>query len=674
MYRTGDVVRWRVDGQLVFVGRSDEQVKVRGFRIEPGEIETVLARHPDVGQVVVIARQDQSDDQVGDKRLVAYVVPAGGAGGDNGVLVEVLRGFVRERLPDYMVPAVVVVLDGLPLTPNGKLDRAALPAPDFSVARFVAPRNPAEEVLCASWAQVLGLDHIGIHDNFFELGGDSILSIQVVARARDAGLSLTPKLLFTHQTIAELAEVAEVADQSPIVAVEQSPVTGELPLSPIQRYFFELNSPQPHHFNQSMLLEVNPELGHALLEPAIQALVAHHDALRLRFWCEEGSWHQRNADVEHAELFSRMNLSSQAREDQLQALEATAARLQASFCLASGPLLRAALFDLGPGLPGRLLLTIHHLAVDRVSWQILLEDLATACTQLQAGQPVRLGPKTTSFRQWAHSVAALTQSDALRHELDYWLDPTRTQVHGLPVDHRGGANTLGSARTVVGALSATETQRLLRGAPVTYHTQINDVLLTALTQTLTVWTGQRRVLVDMEGHGREPLFADVDLTRTVGWFTAKFPVLLELADVDDPAQALKVVKEQLRAVPHRGIGYGLLRYLGDPKTAAALAALPQPEINFNYLGQFDRLWTRVDRFAPAREAIGPAQSPHTPGQHLLDLGVLVQDGRLQVSWRYYEQWHRRATVETLARRYLDTIRMLLPPLPADSIRVGDQPL
>ena len=662
LYRTGDVVRWNPQGCLEFMGRVDDQVKVRGFRIELGEIEAVLARHPDVGQVVVVVREDRPRD----KRLVAYVVTSPENAGIDPVA---LREHVATWLPSYMVPAMFVGLERLPVTPNGKLDRAALPTPDFRLVGFIDPRNPTEEVLCTIWAQVLGLNHIGISDNFFELGGDSILSIHVVARAREAGLSLTPKLLFTHPTIAELAEVA---NQNPIVEAEQGPVTGELPLTPIQRYLFELDSPQPHHFNQSMLLEVNPELDHALIEPAIEALVTHHDALRLRAWREEGSWRQRNAEVEHARLYCRTNLSSHTHEDQLQALEATAAQLQASLCLSSGPLLRTALFDLGPELPARLLLAIHHLAVDRVSWHILLEDLATACTQLQAGQPVRLGPKTTSFRQWAHRLADLAQSDALRPELDYWLDPLRTQVPRLPVDHHGGTTTLASARTLVGALSTTETQRLLRDTPVTYHTQINDVLLTALTQTLTTWTGQRRVLIDVEGHGREPLFDDVDLTRTVGWFTAKFPVLFELADADDPAQALEVIKKQLRAVPHRGIGYGLLRYMGDPKTVAALAALPQPEINFNYLGQFDRVWMRVDRFGPAREAIGPTHSPHTPSDHLLDVGAIVQDGCLQVSWCYHEQWYRRPTVETLAQQYLDAIRALLPPLPSDHIGAGDE--
>ncbi|MGH8908707.1 MAG: amino acid adenylation domain-containing protein [Egibacteraceae bacterium] len=634
-----------------------------------GGFDLICARagqDPHTGAAAAVSYADWSQPSPG-ARLDGYVnVPLqrrlAQARAQASALVPELRAHLRASVPDFMVPSTFVVLEALPLTANGKLDRGALPAPGGArpelETSFVAPRSPVEEVLARVWSQVLGVDRVGVHDNFFDLGGDSILSIQVVARAREAGLHLTPKLLFLHQTI---AEQAQVIGQTQTAVAEQGPVTGELPLTPPQRIFFELNSPQPHHFNLSMLFEVDPRLDPGLLEHALRVLVDHHDALRLRFRCENGSWRQRNAGLGHDGLFSRVDLSGQEPEDQLAALETAAARLQTGLDLASGPLLRAALFERGRGLPGRLLLVVHHLAVDWVSLVILLEDLVTVYNQLEAGLPVRLEPKTTSFRQWAHRLAAYAQSDVLRKELDHWLDEARRHVHRLPVDHeQQGAITFESTRVVTVSLSAAETETLLRDMPVAYHTQIDDVLLTALAQTLSVWTGQRRVLIDVAGHGREQLFADMDLTRTVGWFAVPNPVLLELADADDPVRALTAVKAQLRAIPNRGVGYGVLRYMGDPQTAAALDALPQPDIIFNYTGQHDdHVGTRVGRFAPAQELIGSAVSPRTPYECLLYLIAVVEDGRLQVNWRYSEQRHRRATVEALAGQYLDAIRALL---------------
>ncbi|MGH7364211.1 MAG: condensation domain-containing protein, partial [Candidatus Methylomirabilales bacterium] len=503
MYRTGDLVRWRADGNLEFSGRLDHQVKVRGFRIELGEVEAALSSHPGVARAVVLAREDTP----GERRLVAYVVAAGG---QTAPTVGELRDHLATTLPDYMVPAALVVLDALPLTPNGKLDRAALPAPGGTrpelEAPFLAPRTPAEETLCAIWATVLGLERVGVHDNFFELGGDSILSIQVVARARDAGLGLSPKLMFVHQSIASLARVV---GEAPAPSAEQGPVTGEVPLTPIQRWFFELDAPQPSWFNQSVLLELEEGLEPGVLEEALWALIAHHDALRLRFRPQEGSVTQDCAppqEPQRPSILRCVDLSGLPAPEQEAAMEAAAATLQGGFNLSEGPLLRAVRFKRGPGHRPAMLIAAHHLVVDAVSWRILTEDLATALGQLQEAKAPSLGAKTTSFKQWANRLSEHARSAILEKELDYWLHICDRPLVALPVDHRGGTGTMATQDAVSVALTPTQTRALLTRVPAAYRTQINDVLLAALAQTLAGWAGGPRVLVEVEGHGREELF------------------------------------------------------------------------------------------------------------------------------------------------------------------------
>ena len=652
LYKTGDLARYLPDGNIEFLGRTDHQVKIRGFRIELGEVEVTLGRHPAVREALVIAREDVP----GEKRLVAYIVPHPGQVYTSSDLCDFLKG----KLPDYMVPAAFVVLDALPLTPHGKVDRLALPTPDQARPElresFAAPRTPVEKTLAEIWAEVLRLERVGVHDNFFQLGGDSILSIQIIARANQAGLRLTPKQLFQHQTVTELA----TAGTTPKVQVEQGPVTGAVPLTPIQRWFFEQHLPDPHHYNQAVLLEVRQALDPALVERALQQLLLHHDALRLRFVRVASGWQQINAGPDDAGPFSRVDLSALAEAGQEPALEAAAAELQASLNLMEGPLLRGALFDLGPQKPGRLLLVIHHLAIDGVSWRILLEDLWTAYRQLSRGEPIQLAPKTTSFKLWAERLADYAQSGALQRETTYWLSQSWTRSSRLPVDYPGGRNTVALARTVRVSLSTEETRALLQGVPAAYRTQINDVLLTALVQAFAQWTGARSLLIDLEGHGREVIEEAVDLSRTIGWFTTRFPVLLDLETPSRPGEALKSVKEQLRRIPNRGIGYGLLRYLsGDVAIAEGLRALPQPEVSFNYLGQFDQVLPVASPFAWARESSGPARSVQGSRHYPLAVNGCIIEGRLQLDWTSSENLHRGATIERVAQGFMDALRALI---------------
>jgi amino acid adenylation domain-containing protein/non-ribosomal peptide synthase protein (TIGR01720 family) len=651
LYKTGDLARYLPDGNIEYLDRSDDQVKLRGFRIELGEIEAVLSQHPSVQQSLVMLREDVP----GNKRLVAYVVVKA----TPAPTIPQLQQFLKQKLPEYMVPTAIMLLETLPLTPNGKVDRRALPAPDMARQEGqIAPRTPVEELLAQIWAQVLGVEVVGIHDNFFELGGDSILSIQIVARANQAGVSLSAKQLFQHQTIASLATVV---GSSQVLPAQQGLVTGEVILTPIQRWFFEQKLPQAHHWNQSMLLEVQQRLDLALLQQAVQQLLVHHDALRLRFVQSASGWRQVNDLPDQVVPCTQVNLSALSQTEQTTKIEAKAAEVQASLNLESGPLMRVVLFDLGAYQKQRLLWVIHHLVVDGVSWRILLEDLQTAYQQLSQGQAIVLPPKTTSFQDWASALSDYAQSTALAPELDYWLD-SKSVVVPLPVDYAAylDANTVASTSNVSFSLSSIQTQTLLQEVPKAYHTQMNDVLLTALVQTFAQWTGTSSLLVDLEGHGREEILEAVDVSRTVGWFTTVFPVRLELKQAANPGSALKAIKEQLRRIPNHGIGYGLLRYLRkDAQLAEQLQSLPQAEVSFNYLGQFDSVLSPDAMFAPAKESSGSEHSHLASRSHLLEVNAFLLGGQLQVDWIYSSNLHQRATIESLAENFMTAIASLI---------------
>lgn len=667
LYKTGDLARYLADGNIEFLGRIDHQVKIRGFRIELGEIEAVLSQHPGVRSLAVIAREDEP----GHKRLVAYIVPneqlinpksalpGGSLVTSQNQNLSDLRGFLQQKLPAYMVPSTFVQLKALPRLPNGKVNIKALPAPEIVRAElsrtFVAPQTPVEKVLAEIWTQVLRVERVGIHDNFFELGGDSILSIQIVAKANQAGLQLTPKQLFDRQTIAELAAVAGTTRT---IQIEQGLVTGHVPLTPIQHWFFEQNQPNPHHWNQAILLEVQP-IDLKLLEQVVQNLLHHHDALRLRFVPKESGWQQTNASLDQVVPVTRLDLSALPPNEQESAFEAAVAQLQASLNLSEGPIVRVALFDLGANKPSRLLLVIHHLAIDGVSWRIILADFQTSYEQLSRGEVIQLPPKTTSFQQWAIRVSEYAQSAALQRELDYWCAEPRRQVAHLPTDFPRSDNTEASARTISVTLSVAETQALLQKVPAAYQTQINDVLLTALVQVFEQWTGSNTLLIDLEGHGREEIFDNVDLSRTVGWFTSHFPVLL-LGEASQLGNALKAVKEQLRCIPNRGIGYGILRYLSSELAIRSkLQALPQAEVSFNYLGQSDQVFSESSLFAPAQESSGLTRSLQGKRSYLLEVTGIIAAGQLRVNWTYSEAIHRSRTVEHLAESFIKVLRSLI---------------
>lgn len=648
MYHTGDLARWLPDGSLEYLGRDDRQVKIRGYRIELGEIEAMLLAHPAVDQCAVNVFEDGNVN----KRLAAYVVMR-----EPATTVEALRTWLQERAPNFMVPSNFIPLECLPVNSNGKIDRRALPSPEGSASTrsYVAPITAAETVLAEIWAQVLGVDRVSVHDNFFELGGDSILSIQVTARANQAGLRFSTQAIFKHQTIAELASAA--SDQEPSKA-EQGIVNGPVPLTPIQRWFFERNLITPHHFNQSVLLKPKRRLNSSLLEQSFDTLLLHHDALRLRFSLQGEKWYQNYSDVELNRVFSFVDLgrSSGPMMDKLAALESAAAESQASLDLQAGPLMRAVLFDLGESEPNRLLIVIHHLAVDGVSWRILLDDLQTIYEQLESGIPLALPRKTASFRQWAEHLRAFAQSPSFQAERKHWASIQSRDGSLLPIDHMTGANDYTSEAVAVAELTDEETERLLRHRVRARQANVEEILLAAMLHALTSWSGQRSLFVDVEGHGREELFDGVEIGRTVGWFTNLYPVWLGVHGPEASGH-LRVVTENLRQIPNRGIGYGLLRYLQDEQSVNEQMEMnPRAEVVFNYLGQFDNLFSQNALFETSWESTGPTLNPIERRPYLFEISSHISEGRLQVKWSYSRNLHLPETVERLAKHLLSSIR------------------
>ncbi|MEV4428214.1 amino acid adenylation domain-containing protein [Streptomyces sp. NPDC049602] len=653
LYRTGDIGRWRPDGDLEYLGRADDQVKVRGFRVELGEVEAAMLRHPGIAAAAAAVRADTA----GRDRLVGYLVADGAA----PALTE-LRAFLAGIVPDPAIPSALVVLDELPMTPSGTLDRKALPAPlttDHTAGNHVPPRNPTESGLAAIWAEVLGLPAgtVGVDDNFFELGGDSIVGLQVVSKARRAGLRLTAKQIFLHQTVADLAAVVQVADQpAPRTAVT---AVGEVPLTPVQHWYFEQYPKGAAHFNQSMFVELAPGTDPAALRTAVTALLDHHDALRLRADLADGTWRQHCASAETGEPFRTVDLSRLDHDAREEAVREAVTAAQTGFRLDSGPLLAAVLLTGAPE-PDRLFVTVHHLVVDGVTWRVLLSDLELAYGQAAQGLRVSLPEKTTGFRDWSRRLTEAAASGRFDGERPYWqaVEAASAACPPLPAEHAAEASrtdlrrpvppaldTLAHARTVETGLDAELTRALLRDVPAAYRTQINDVLLTALAAVLTDWTGGDAVAVELEGHGRENLFDDVDLSRTAGWFTTLFPVVLPVPG-EDWGTRLKAVKETLRAVPEAGIGYGVLRHLTED---AGLGG-GRCQVGFNYHGHFD-VATGDGLLRGWRPSPVPDRGEDLTRPNPLEITGMVRDGRLEFSWEYSALLHDEATVAGLAARF-----------------------
>jgi amino acid adenylation domain-containing protein/non-ribosomal peptide synthase protein (TIGR01720 family) len=649
LYRTGDLARWLPNGDIEYLGRIDHQVKIRGFRIELGEIESVLCEHPSVLEAVVVAREDMP----GEKKLAAYLV-ADEPAKDPAAL----RAHLERKLPNYMSPSAYVMLEKLPLTENGKVDRTALPAPDMQrsdlATDYVAPQTRTEKILAQVWAKVLRMESIGVDDNFFEVGGDSILSIQVISLARGEKLNVTPKQLFENPTIGALAALVEHAEEPG--AVEESPSQGEIPLTPVQHWFLEQSVTDAHHYNQEFLFNGKEHIDAQALSAALSTLEEHHEALRLRF--EEGpaSWRQWLAEPSKVDPLQQEDLSGLADDDQVRAVRDKTRSCRQSLDLRKGPLWRVVYFDLGPSRGQQVFVVIHHLAVDGISWRILLEDLESAYRQALDEKAITLPRKTSSYKKWSDHLASYAGRKEMEDLLPYWRQVDGAPKESLPMDRQGGANIVSCSDIVYASLSRTETRDLLRHVPAVYNTQIQEVLLAALAQSLCAWTGSRDHWISLEGHGREDIFTDVDLSRTVGWFTSIFPMQLSLPDPDDPGSILKSIKEQVRKLPGRGLGYGVLRYL---RRDSGIGSGAGPALLFNYLGQFDSVVDDSSLFQISEFDLRTWRSAAQARSHLLEVNCMIRSGCLETHWTYSRDVHDVSTLEWLAGEFVDSLRKLI---------------
>ncbi|MER5931170.1 amino acid adenylation domain-containing protein [Streptomyces sp. NPDC002054] len=678
MYRTGDLARWNSEGKLEYAGRGDSQVKIRGLRIEPGEIEAALTAHPGVSQAVVTVYE-----RAGAKQLVGYVVPVGVLGNDPGAAESIgdlhvdltagvstaeLRKFVSARLPEYMVPSAFVMLDRLPLAPNGKLDRAALPAPVFKGEVYRGPSNEVEETLAAVFAEVLGVDRVGVDDDFFAIGGDSIRSIQVVSRSRARGVEVSPREVFQCRTVAELAIAAGGRVGAAVVLEEfEGGGVGFMPLLPVARYLLELGGGFDR-FTMSTVADLPAGIDRDGLATTLAAVWDRHDLLRSRL-VDDGMIVTAPGSVDVASLIHRVEWDgawdeawyARATEE----LDAATGRLDPT----AGVMAQFVWFDAGTGV-GRLLISLHHLVVDGVSWRILLPDLAEAWGRIRDGKAPELPAVGTSVRRWTQALVDAAESPERLAELELW----KSVVEGP--DPLLGSRDIDPEVDVISAVDyvwlkvpAAVTSALLAEVPAAYRGGVNDGLLSALAVAVSSWRRSRGIdesslLVKLEGHGREEgVVPGADLSRTVGWFTSMFPVRLDLgtADVEDAlaggaatGQVIKAVKEQLLRIPDKGLGYGLLRYLNDD-TAAVLAEYPTGQIAFNYLGVFNSAdmpeelrglgWTQ----APGTNELIAVPDADMPVMSTLEINALVTDsGQLTARFGFPTGVLAREDVEQLA--------------------------
>ncbi|WP_160103359.1 amino acid adenylation domain-containing protein, partial [Rhodococcus sp. T7] len=660
MYRSGDLGRWNAHGQLEYLGRNDLQVQVKGYRIELGEVESALLASEGVAQAAVTARGD---------RLVGYVVPEAGVAIDPAVIADA----AAERLASHMVPAAVVVLDAVPLTVNGKLDRKALPEPDFG-QRVTAGRGPVtetERLLADLFAEVLGLDSVGVDDSFFALGGDSIMSIQLVTRAKAAGVLISPRDVFERKTVAGLAATAGTDDEAVVLDELPGGGIGEIVLTPIVRWMLARGG-DFRRYAQSALFTLPATMTEDTLTRALQAVLDRHDVLRARLYRTSSAQPGWSMEVQAEGSVRAATVLRGGRADAVGAeFDDALDRLDPE----SGVLMQAVWFD-GGERPGRVLIVVHHLAMDGVSWRILIPDLAAACAQLQSGSAPVLERPGTSMRRWAHGLADAAREPRRAAELDLWratLDAPDPLLGSRPLT---ASDTAATAADITVRVPAALTETLLTTVPRAFHGSVADALLTALTMALTRWRRHRGVdlpgaLVGLEGHGREEqVVPGADLARTIGWFTTIFPVRLDLSGVDfddafaagpSAGAALKSVKEQLLAVPDHGIGFGLLRYLND-ETAQDLSSLTMPQVSFNYLGRMGGTATgAAERWVPVDEP-GLRENPAVPVAAVVDINAMTVDSddgpQLTSTWTYPPEVLTCAEVEELTQLWLQALAAL----------------
>ncbi|HLP58043.1 MAG TPA: amino acid adenylation domain-containing protein, partial [Candidatus Deferrimicrobium sp.] len=645
LYKTGDRGCWLADGNIRFFGRIDDQIKIRGYRVELQEIEIVLKSYNSIKDAIVLTRENNT----GESEICAYYVS------ETGTLNKPsLREYIEKRLPSYMIPAHLLELEKIPLTPNGKVDKNALPGPVAdSSGEYLPPRTEIEKKLVEIWENVLGVKKIGINDNFFAVGGDSIKTIQIASRLNTAGYRLQMKDIFNYPTISQLASLVKLEQST----AEQSEVTGTIPLTPVQRWFFEEPFPAPHHFNQAVMFYAPEGFDKQILINVFTRIQEHHDILRATY--RKNPYNKEIIQIidggDYPLSFREYDLKKQ--ENSLTEFNHKINEIQAGIELENGPLMKLGLFHLDDG--DRLLIVIHHLAIDGVSWRILFEDIETLYSQYKRGEKPVLPPKTGSFKQWSEKLSLYADSKTFLKEKIYWAQLEEKSVPEIKKDFEIEANIEKDIQGLSFTLDQEETNLLLTKVNRAYKTEINDILLTALGLGIKKAFSHDRLLVALEGHGREEILEGIDINRTVGWFTSVYPVMLDMCHMGDPGRQIKEIKETLRRIPNKGMGYGILKYLTAAEHKKELEFKLKPQISFNYLGQFDADVKKISFFQIAKESPGHSQSLNNRREYLFDVGGMIANKRLTMTISYNQTHFKPETVAALSNHFEAELKSLI---------------
>lgn len=651
VYRSGDLGKWLPDGNIVFIGRKDEQLKIRGYRIEPAEIVTALLGHEGVREAIVYL----SEKEAGQRSLIAAIVPCKRQEGmDDKFLIGSIREYMTARLPPYMLPADYFLVDNIPLNSSGKIDKEALKKLEEAGRTktrkeiMAQPENEIDELLLRVWKEVLGRADISVSDDFFMIGGDSIKAIQISSRLHKAGYKVTIKDILNHSILAELSPHVKKIKK----AILQDEIRGAVPLLPAQHAFFATERKFPNYFNLPMMFYSADRLDADSIGTIFSKLWSHHDALRMVFSNRSGQWQQENKGTECAFELKEYEFSAHSILSEVVQKEMVA--LQGSFNLEKGPLMKVGLFHLSKG--DRLLVIIHHLVVDGVSWRILFEDIETLMRQTQAGSGLKLPDKTNSFKEWAENLMKYANSNELLQEKSYWEGIENGPVNYLQPIHSKDDNTMKDIAFVSYWISEQDTALLLTTANKIFNTRINDILLSALSISLKKSWGLSRVAITMEGHGREGILEGLDINRTVGWFTSLYPVVLYAGNEKELPEQIKEIKKQLNTIPNNGIGYGILKYLTDKQHLNGIDFKIKPEISFNYLGQFDEDIRQLTMGA-AEEPFGQPFHPDNNHDHVLDIVAKVS-GKLHLQIGYNSRHFTEEKIREFGEFYKATLRSI----------------
>ncbi|GGW39340.1 non-ribosomal peptide synthetase [Arenibacter certesii] len=649
LYKTGDLGRYRSDGEMLFLGRADQQVKIRGFRVELSEIEEVIQEDASVNKALVIMAESENRNNLSTAEnsghLIAYVESK------RDFEPEQLMYKLSESLPNYMVPSLIIPIPNFSLLPNGKIDRSKLPEPKLNdnkalKVNFQGPRNELEVVLTRIWEEVLNISPISIYDNFFKIGGDSILSIQIVAKARGDNIILKPTQIFENQTIEELSLFANFGQQH---TINEKNIEGNVSLTPIQHWFFNTHHNAPNFWNQIVRLSNVDSLSRAIIKTIIEELVSYHDALRLRF-IKTDNWKALVASRDVNNIFYLKDVSGiPDAEEQNKKIQQLLFSAQEMTNLADGQLFKCFFFKCGQTQDNQVFMVAHHLIIDVVSWNILFNDLNTAIKQVQNDKPITLKGKTASIKQWGAYQIELSKSKILLDELPYWKSQ-KNDSHKFPSNFVVEKNCFEEHTIAIlqASINEKDTKSLQQEANWAYNTKIEELLITALHKILRKWSGLERICFGMEKHGRNAEFSDMDVSGTVGWFTSYFPVSLKITEQAELGEQIKAIKEQLRDIPNNGLGYGILKYLSeDGKLRDELNQ--QPQLVFNYLGNKTNTGNSTD---VVYDLIWEG-SRHPKGERSygLEINAYIQNGQLFLYWSYSTDLYTETTVKELIADY-----------------------